>query len=134
MLGRYQCGAKGGKRYTDVRAKQSKADVFKDGVVRSLVEADSCLCQLKTFLMWKEMSCDSAIGQSNVFGAQLRTRLSGIVKTASLANGVFDSRIDTPKFTRRRGAFFLYSMSTSGRDDSAAGALEITNIPSTFAA
>ena len=99
---------KDGERFLNLGIKQSKTDVLRDGIVRSLIEVDSCIRPLKTFLLWKEMSCDSGNEKSNVFGAQLRNRLSGIMKTAALDKGVFDARIDTHSL-RAGGATALYT-------------------------
>ena len=99
---------KDGERFPNLGIKQSKTDALRDGIVRSLVEVDSCLRPVKTFPLWKEMSCDSGNETSNVFVAQLRNRLSGIMKTAALANGVFDSRIDTHSL-RAGGATAIYT-------------------------
>ena len=101
-------GIKDGKRYLSIKIKQSKTDVFRDGVVRSLVEVDSVLCPVKTFLEWKEMSYDTNNEKGNVFGINLRARVSAVMKTAALANGVFGQRIDTHSL-RAGGATALYT-------------------------
>ena len=99
---------KEGKRFLTIKIKQSKTDVFRDGIIRSLVEVDSVLCPVKTFMEWKEMAYDSNNPQGNVFGINLRVRVSAIMKTAALANGVFDKRIDTHSL-RAGGATALYT-------------------------
>ena len=54
------------------------------------------------------MAYDSNNEKGNVFGVNLRARVSATMKTAALANGVFDNRIDTHSL-RAGGATALYT-------------------------
>ena len=45
-----------GKKYVSIRIKQSKTDISKDGILRSLIEVDSVLCPVATFTAWKRMA------------------------------------------------------------------------------
>lgn len=71
-----------------------------------MVEVDSVLRPVKTFLLWTEMPCDSVNEQNTVSGVNLRTRVSSVMKMA--ANGVFGRRIDTHSL-RAGGASALYT-------------------------
>ena len=44
------------KKYLSIRIKQSKTDVFKDGILRPLIEVDSVLCHVATFITWKRIA------------------------------------------------------------------------------
>ena len=99
---------KDNQRFSTLRIRQSKTDVSRDGITRSLVEVDSCLCPVKAFLAWEEMSRDSSNERNTVFGVNLRTRVSAVVKLAALANGVMGNRIDTHSL-RPGGATALYT-------------------------
>ena len=54
------------------------------------------------------MSCDIANGGTRIFGVNLRTRVSSIMKLDASANGVLDQRIDTHSL-RAGGATALYT-------------------------
>ena len=61
------------------------------------------------------MAPNSGDDQSFVLGRRLRERVSSIVKTAALANGVLDTRIDARRL-RAGGDTALYTQwSTFGR-------------------
>ena len=97
-----------GKKYLPIRTKQSKADIFKDGILRSLIEVDSVLCPLATFMAWKRIAFSEWNEKTHVFGERLRGRVSAIMKIAALSNQVHDARIDTHSL-RSGGATALYT-------------------------
>ena len=45
-----------GENYLSIRTKQSKTDIVKGGVLRSLIGIDSMLCHVKTFRQWGQMA------------------------------------------------------------------------------
>ena len=63
---------------------------------------------METFLARKEMSRDSNNEKANVFGVNLRARVSSAMKMAAMDNGVFDDRIDTHSL-RAGGETALYT-------------------------
>ena len=91
-----------------IRTKQSKTDVFKDGVLRSLAVVDTVLCPVQTSQTWKRLASNKGGEKSCVIGDRLRDRVSAIMKTAALANGVRDQMIDT-HILRAGGATALYT-------------------------
>ena len=94
--------------YLSIRTKQPQADISKDGVLRSLIEIESALCTVETFQQWKKMAFNTGDERSCVSGLRLRELVSAITKTAALANGAHDKRIDTHSL-RAGGAEALYT-------------------------
>ena len=99
---------KNGESYLSIRIRKSKTDIFKDGILRPLIDIDSVLRPSKTFQEWKRMEFMSGGEQSIVFWPRLRERVSAITKTDAMANGVYGKRIDTHSL-RSGGATALYS-------------------------
>ena len=95
MLGDISADRHDDKNYLSIKIKQSKTDLFKDGVLRSLIEVDSVLCPVKTFLTWKRLAFNEGGEKPSAFGVRLRARVSAIMKTSALANNVHAARIDT---------------------------------------
>ena len=74
----------------------------------SLIEIDSALFPAETFQEWQRMAFRTWGEQSSIFGPRLRERVAAIMKTAVIANGVFDKRSDTHSL-RAGGATALYT-------------------------
>lgn len=59
-------------------------------------------------MVWHEVAFQTGISQSAIFGANIRAMVSSITKTADMANGVFDKRIDTRRLSAG-GSTALYT-------------------------
>ena len=80
--------------FPPIRTKQSKPDIFRDGILRSMAGIDSSIFPVKPFVGWKTMSFNTGGEQSPILGPKLRGRVSGVMDTAAMANGVVDKSID----------------------------------------
>ena len=94
----FRWARRAGGRFSSIRIKQSKTDVFRDGV----------LCPVKHFLLWKEMAYRSGDEESPISSVKFRERMGDVEKMSAIANGMYDGRIDTHSL-RDGGAAALYT-------------------------